>query len=174
MAEVISDQKYTLENSTKLTRPSLKLFLQPDTNAGATDIVSFNEKQARLRLHVPSATGAPDYSVTCCTPNAKYVSKGEVLKKINTLTVIDPISNFISPSGEVLLCTAKYGLPTFGNSRKEPQTTVPQLINSIRQHPDAINELKRLTSYDTNPNLKWSSQKVSDTVLKSRLGGFMI
>lgn len=169
MAEVISDQKYTIENSTHLTRPGLKLFMQPDTNSGETNVVSFNEKQNRLKLHVPSATGAPDFAVNCCT---SVSSKGEVLKKLNTLTVIDPISSFISPSGEVLLCTNKYGLATFGKARREPQTTVPQLINSIRQHPDAINELKRLSSNDTNPDLKWNSQKVSDTVLKSRLGGF--
>lgn len=169
MAEVISDQKYTIENSTHLTRPGLKLFMQPDTNSGETNVVSFNEKQNRLKLHVPSATGAPDFAVNCCT---SVSSKGEVLKKLNTLTVIDPISSFISPSGEVLLCTNKYGLATFGKARREPQTTVPQLINSIRQHPDAINELKRLSSNDTNPDLKWNSQKVSDTVLKSRLGGW--
>lgn len=166
MADVIADQKYTIENSNHLTRPGLKLFLQPDTNQGETNIVSFNEKQNHLKLHVPSATGAPSYAVNCCTNKLETVSKGEVLKKINTLRVMDPITGFISASGEVLLCTNKYGLPTFGNSRKEPHTTVPQNVNSIRTQNEAIDELKRQTPSDTNPELRWNSQKVKDYDLK--------
>jgi hypothetical protein len=124
---------------------------------------------------VPGATGAPNYSVTCCTAKQEEspvpLTKGQALKKISTLRVMDPITSFISPSGEVLLCTHKYGLGTFGKAKKEPQTMVPQLINSIRSREEAINELKRLSPSDTNPTLNWNSQKISDTVLKSRLGG---
>lgn len=173
MAGVIAEQKYVIENSNNLTRPNLSLFLQPDTNSGETSVVAYQDKQNHLKLHVPGPTGPPNYSVQCCTAKQEQMaSKAQVLKKISTLRVMDPITSFISPSGEVLLCTNKYGLGTFGKAKKEPQTMVPQLINSIRTREEAIDELKRLSPSDTNPTLNWNSQKISDTVLKSRLGGW--
>ena len=172
MASVVAEQKYVIENSNNLTRPNLSLFLQPDTNSGETSIVAYQDKQNHLKLHVPSATGAPDYNVTCCTVKQEQAAtKAQVLKKLNTLRVMDPITSFISASGEVLLCTNRYGLASFGKTKKEPQTTVPQLVNSIRNRDEAIDEIKRLSSNDPNPTLNWNSQKISDTVLKSRLGG---
>ena len=50
--EGVSDQKYTTENSTYLTRPGLTAFLQPDTNTGPTDVTHFNNKVDFLKQHV--------------------------------------------------------------------------------------------------------------------------
>ena len=142
IAEGVSEQKYTTENSTYLTRPSLKDFLAPDTNAGNTDVTSFNDRVAYLKQHVPTATGSPSYDVNCCDNNTTNGTLTTSLKKRNDLRIIDPITGFISVCGEVLTNSPKYGLSTFGKARIEPQTTVPQTIHSIRPQAEAVNELK--------------------------------
>ena len=145
MAQVISDQKYTLPNSVKLTRPDLRTFFRPDTNCGPTSITQFKETQAHRQLNVPSCTGAPDYTVTCCDAN-NVVNEGQLpitSAKHKEYKILDPLNGFISCAGEVLLNTGKYGtVPSLGNARKEPQTTIPQQIHSIRTRDEAIDELK--------------------------------
>lgn len=167
--EGVSDQKYTTENSTYLTRPGLKAFLQPDTNTGATDVTQFEDKVDHLKQHVPTATGAPSYETKCCDiqlENAVPLSTN--VKRAHMLTIMDPITGFVSPAGEVFCKSNKLTLGTFGKARIEPQTTIPQNVFSNRNQSEAINELKR----DPTQELLFNTQKVSDTVLKSRLGGW--
>lgn len=168
-AEGVSDQKYTIENSTYMTRPGLKAFLQPDTNTGPTDVTHFNEKTDYLKQHVPTATGTPNYEQTCCevkTDTAVPISTNP--KKLHNLTVMDPITGLVSAAGEVFCNSGQYTIPTFGKKRLEPQCTLPQNVESLRTHPAAINELRR----DSTKELLFNTQAVSDTVLKSRLGGW--
>lgn len=142
-AEGVSDQQYTTENSTYLTRPGLKAFLQPDTNTGANDVTHFNDKVDFLKQHVPTATGQPSYETTCCDEKTETsVPLHTNVKKLHNLTVMDPITGFISPAGEVFCNSNKYGLPTFGKAKLEPQNLIPQNTNSIRIQSQAINELK--------------------------------
>ncbi len=142
-AEGVSNQKYTTENSTYLTRPGLKAFLQPDTNAGNTDVTSFNEKVNFLKQHVPTATGQPNYDIVCCDDKLENgVPLALNPKKRNDIRIVDPITGFVSVCGEVISNTGRNGLGSFGKARVEPQTTIPKNIHSIRQQNEAINELK--------------------------------
>lgn len=174
MAQVVSDQKYTLPSSIKLTRPDLKAFLRPDTNAGETDITQFKEQLRSRQLHIPNSTGPPDYKVTCCDNN-NVVNSGQLpitSKKHKEYKILDPLTGFVSCAGEVLINSGSYGtIPSMGNSKIEPQTTVPQNIHSIRNRKEAIPEIQREREGDAEPDLKWNSQKVPDVVLRSRLGG---
>ena len=142
MAQVVSPQQYTLENSTLLTRPDLKTFLRPDTNSGSTDVTHYKDTINYGRLHVPTATGPLNYNVNCCDTKSRTPGAPNSGKKRIELRIVDPITSFISPAGEVFVNSNKYGLPTFGKSRIEPQTTVPQELHSIRSREEAINELK--------------------------------
>ena len=142
-AEGVSHQKYTTENSTYLTRPGLKAFLQPDTNTGATDVTHFNDKVDFLKQHVPTATGQPSYDTTCCDERVEAsIPLQTNVKKLHNLTVMDPITGFISPAGEVFTNSNKYGLKTFGKAKIEPQNMIPHNMNSMRTQSQAINELK--------------------------------
>ena len=143
MAQVVSPFNYTIENSTSLTRPNLKTFLQPDTNSGSTDVTQFNENVNYAKLHIPTATGPLNYDVNCC--DSKFhntISMPHAAKKRIELRIVDPITSFISPCGEVLINSQKYGLSTFGKARIEPQTTIPQNLHSIRIQKEAIDEIK--------------------------------
>lgn len=175
MTQVVSNKPYTLESSIQLTRPDFKSYLQPDTNVGQTDITTYNELKRIGDFHIPSTTGALDYQVKCCDSNARfnlnyYVPANIVRNK--GAHIYDPLSNFISPAGEILLNTGRH-IPSLGKSRKEPQTTVPQNINSIRTNPNAIDEIKRTKEGDhSSPELNWNAKKVTDVVQRSRLGGW--
>lgn len=167
--EGVSDQKYTTENSTYLTRPGLTAFLQPDTNTGPTDVTHFNNKVDFLKQHVPNHTGQPSYESNCCDSKDAQAQPLETNnKKLHNLTVMDPITGFVSPAGEVFCNSGKYTLSSFGKARIEPQTSIPHNNNLLRPQSEAINELKR----DSTKELLFDTQKVSDTVLKSRLGGW--
>jgi hypothetical protein len=141
-AEGVSDQKYTTENSTHMTRPGLKTFLQPDTNSGPTDVTHFNEKTDYLKQHVPTATGTPAYDNSCCDAKADAAPLSSNPKKLHSLTLMDPITGMVSAAGEVFCNSGQYTLPTFGKRRTEPQCIVPQNVESLRSHPAAIAELR--------------------------------
>ncbi len=143
MAEVVAERNYILENSNELSRPSLKAFLEPDTNVGHTDVTSFVEKQIHQKLHVPNSTGPLNYDVNCCDNKLlQNLNAKNSIKKRNDLRVMDPITSFISVSGEVLLNSTKYGMTSFGKARIEPHTTLPQNKHSIRTREEAIDEIK--------------------------------
>ncbi len=143
-AEGFSDQKYTTENSTYMSRPALRAFLQPDTNSGPTDVVHYTDKTNFLKQHVPTATGQPDFETKCCDNQAvSAVPIGTNQKKVHNMTIMDPITGMISAAGDVYCSSSKkYGLSSFGKARVEPQTTLPQNVNSQRNQDQAINELK--------------------------------
>ena len=143
-AEGFSNQKYTTENSTYLSRPGLRAFLQPDTNSGHTDVVHYNDKTNFLKQHVPTATGLPNFETKCCDNQAESsVPIGTNFKKLHHMTIMDPITGMISAAGEAYCASSKkYGLASFGKARVEPQTTIPQNVNSQRAQDQAINELK--------------------------------
>ncbi len=143
-AEGFSNQKFTTENSTYMSRPGLRAFLQPDTNTGPTDVIHFQNKTNFMKQHVPTATGQPNFEPKFGnTQTDSNVPIATNLKKLHNMTIMDPITGMISAAGEVY-CTSskKYGLASFGKARVEPQTTVPQNVSSQRNHDQAINELK--------------------------------
>lgn len=167
-AEGVSGEKFTIENSTFLTRPGLKAFLQPDTNSGESDVTAFKEKVEFLKQHVPTHTGVPSYEQNCCDGPEINGPLSSNVKKQHNLTIMDPITGFVSPAGEVFCNSGNYTLSTFGKRKIEPQNSLPINVNSLRTHSQAINELKRESTQD----LLFNTQKISDTVLKSRLGGW--
>lgn len=92
---------------------------------------------------MPTATGMLNYETKCCDNQIESaVPLATNNKKLHNMTIMDPITGMISPAGEVYCNTNKYGLPTFGKARVEPQTTIPQNVNSLRPINQAINELK--------------------------------
>ena len=127
-----------------MSRPGLKAFLQPDTNSGPNDVIHFNEKIDKLKQHIPTATGQPSFEAKCCENQKEFaVPISTNNKKLHNMTVMDPITGLISAAGEVYCASStKYGLPTFGKARIEPQTMMPQNVNSLRNQSQAINELK--------------------------------
>jgi hypothetical protein len=142
MAQVVSNQTYTLESSTQLTRPHFRTFLQPDTNVGQTNATEYKEKTHIDQLNVPNVTGAPSYAVDCCEHKKPGHNLTLSAKKKGDNKIVDPITGFISTAGEVLLNTGKFGMPSFGKARVEPHTTIPQHVHSVRVNPEAIDELK--------------------------------
>ncbi len=142
MAQVVSSRHLVLENSMHKSRPHLNTYLRPDTNVGETDVTDYVEKKHHQELHIPNATGSPDYTITCDSNFVVDSSVPQFAKKRTDLRIIDPITGFVSAGGEVLLNNQRYCLPTFGKERIEPQTTRPQTVNSIRQQKEAIIELK--------------------------------
>ena len=150
MAEVIAPHPYPLESSIQLSRPNFSTFLQPDTNAGGTNVYQNNDREEYRRLHVPTATGPPDFKMTCCTESdgedlsAKAAENFEFLnaRKPYEMGIVDPVSGFLSPAGEVLLNTGKTIMQTMGKQNKEPQTIIPKYVHSVRGYPEAIDEIK--------------------------------
>jgi hypothetical protein len=171
MAQVF-EHPYILESSTQLSRPDMKTFFQSDIATGGTDIDKEVKKREHSLLHVPKRTGPKDYQLQCCDPDMGPLYEKPPSLKPNVATLIDPISGFLSPSGEVLLETGKMRLDTMGKSRIEPQTTIPQNINSIRDNDLAIDEIKRGSYGKDDPRLYWNSKKVLDGALRARLGGW--
>lgn len=189
MAQVVANAPYTLESSTNLSRPDFKTFLEPDTNVGETNITQFKNNKSFNELHIPNATGPLDYRVTCCEDNvAIRAPMPTVTKKRTEFRILDPCSGFISPAGEVYLKREKTHLGTFGKSKIEPQTSIPQNFHSIRTRHEAIDELKseffcqifillniyclrRKSEGQGEPELNWNASKISDIVIRSRLGG---
>lgn len=144
MTQVVSEQAFTLESSIDLTRPDAKLFTQPDTNAGRTDMSEYALYRSKTQLNLPSTTGARDYRAACCDErfSRDVVSKSAFpLKKRIDLNLMDPITGLLSPAGESFL-KVRQRMQSFGKSRLEPQIIVPQNVNSIRTNPEAIDELK--------------------------------
>lgn len=146
MTQVVSELPYTLESSMNLTRPDAKLFVRPDTNEGETEISQCALYRSRTQLNLPKSNGPPDYAVECCNDKfAKNVVTRSALLARGTnkfdLNVIDPITGFLSSSGESLL-NVRERMTSFGKVRLEPQNLIPQNINSIRIQPCAIDELK--------------------------------
>ncbi len=142
MAQVVANYPLTLENSTNMTRPHLNTFMRPDTNVGETDVTEYVNKKHHQELHIPNVTGAPDYTITCDGHYMNDSTAPKFSKKRTDLRVMDPITSFVSVGGEVLLNNQRFGLPTFGKARIEPQTTRPQTINSIRTKSEAIAEIR--------------------------------
>lgn len=143
MTQVVSNQQFTPESSTNLTRPHFNAFLSPDTNIGDTNITEYKKMQDYNHLHIPARTTSPEYDVDCCDEKFNNTEAMPIsVKKRTDLRIIDPITGFISPAGEVLTHKTKHGLPTFGKSRIEPQTTIPSNTHSIRTNKEAIDELK--------------------------------
>jgi len=138
MAQIVSELPLTLESSMSLTRPDAKLFNQPDSNVGETDIAQYNYQRSRTQLNFPTASGPKNYHVTCCENNLTSFAKS---KKRIEMNVIDPITGFLSPAGESLL-RVQNKMSSFGKARLEPQCLVPEKSNSIRSQPEAIEELK--------------------------------
>ncbi|CAF0704702.1 unnamed protein product [Brachionus calyciflorus] len=173
MAQVVAEAPYTIENSTHLSRPDFKTFLHPDTNVGETDVTEFTDEKKFRELHIPNSTGPLNYDVTCCDNNLAVKAPMPITTKKRTeFRILDPCSGFISPAGEFYLRSEKTHLGTFGKSRVEPQTTIPQTIHSVRTRQEAIDELKRAREGEGEPILNWSDNKISDTVLRARLGGW--
>jgi hypothetical protein len=145
MAQVVANYPLTLENSTNMSRPHLNTFMRPDTNVGETDITEYVNKKRHQELHIPNVTGSPDYTITC---DGNYLSDStspQFSKKRTDLRVMDPITSFVSVGGEVLLKNQRYGLPSFGKARIEPQTTRPQTNSSIRTKSEAIAEIRYMS-----------------------------
>jgi hypothetical protein len=149
MSQVVAPYPYALESSIQITRPDFKTFLQPDTNAGGTNVFQNNDKEEYRRLHVPTATGPPDFAITCCQEDIRQHSftENEALNILNArkpyeMGIVDPVSGFLSPAGEVLLNTGKTIMRTMGKKIKEPQTIIPKNVNSIRDYNEAIDEIK--------------------------------
>jgi membrane-associated protease RseP (regulator of RpoE activity) len=67
MSEVVAPYPYAPDSSIQISRPNFSSFLQPDTNAGGTNVYQNNDREEYRRLHVPTATGPPDFKMTCCT-----------------------------------------------------------------------------------------------------------
>jgi hypothetical protein len=144
MAQIVSEQPLTLENSVGLTRPDAKLFTQPDTNSGRTDISQYSFSRSQTQLNLPTSSGPTNYKVSCCDRNVNsrgHAKSAFPSKKKIEMSVLDPITGFLSPAGENLL-RVQHRMPSFGNSRLVPQNIVPQSINSIRTQPESIDELK--------------------------------
>jgi len=141
MAQVVSNQAYTLESSAQLTRPHFRTFLQPDTNVGHTDATEYKEKTHIDQLNVPNVTGAPSYAVDCCDHKKPALNLTLSAKKKGDNKIVDPITGFISTAGEVYLNSNKF-MSSFGKARVGPHTTIPQHVHSVRVNPEAIDELK--------------------------------
>lgn len=173
MTQVVQYNTLQLENSMFRDRPHLNAFMRPDPNVGETDMTEYIQKKHHQELHIPNATGAPDYTITCdINDYPTDPSVPQFAKKRTDLRIIDPITGFVSAAGEVLLNNQKFQLPTFGKARIEPQTSIPNSIHSIRSGSQAIDEIKRIQEGSTDPQLKFDTHKVLDIVLKSRLGGW--
>lgn len=180
MSEVVAPYPYAPESSIQISRPHFSAFLQPDTNAGGTNVYQNNDREEYRRLHVPTATGPPDFKMTCCTENdgenlsVEAAEKFEFLnaRKPYEMGIVDPVSGFLSPAGEVLLNTGKTIIQTMGKQKKEPHTTIPRNVNSIRDYQEAIDEIKREAFGKTDPVLYWNSRKVPDAIIRARLGGW--
>lgn len=142
MAQVVAQNPYTLENSTQLTRPDFQAFLQPDTNAGGTSMTQYVERERERKLHIPNNTGAPNFSINTYVPSHQNVSEPVFKAKPNDINMLDTISSFISPAGEFLSQSGKIHIKSFGKSKIEPQTIIPQNIHSIRGQPEAIDEIR--------------------------------
>ena len=142
MAQVVSQHHFTLESSSQLTRPDLKTFFQPDTNAGGTSMHQYKEAQRIRQLHIPTATGAPNFTTKCCEKDENAVAHIKSAKKQVDLETLDTISGFVSAAGEMINNNSKICMQSFGKARVEPQTTIPQTVNSIRARPEAIQEIR--------------------------------
>lgn len=155
MAQVVSELPYTLESSTHLTRPDVKLFLQPDSNAGETDITQYNYRRSRTHLNIPMSCAPTNYNVTCCDANfsSNQHLKSLGSKKRTEVQLVDPITGFLSAAGESMLRTGvRANMSSFGNSRLEPQNLIPHNADSIRTQPEAIDELKYEIDYRFDMN----------------------
>lgn len=149
MAQVVSELPLTLENSTTLTRPDARLFTTMNSNTGETSITQYTLERSRTQMNFPSTGGPRDYRVSCCENNsnnnpARYFAAKSASHAKNRrieLNLIDPITGFLSPAGESLV-RIQTRMPSFGKSRVEPQCVVPQLADTIRTQPEAIDELK--------------------------------
>ena len=150
MAEVVAQYPYAPESSIQISRPNFSTFLQPDTNAGGTNVYQNNDREEYRRLHVPTATGPPDFKMTCCSENdgenlsVEAAEKFEFLnaRKPYEMGIVDPVSGFLSPAGEVLLNTGKTIIQTMGKQKIEPQTIIPRNVNSVRDYQEAIDEIR--------------------------------
>jgi hypothetical protein len=146
MTQVVSDQTHTLTNSLKLTRPHTCAFFRPDTNIGQTDITAAKNKKFLHSLHVPTLTGAPDYTIECCDSNESNVDHSftPTNKKKVDIKILDPLTGFISSAGEVLINNRQNNgqMISMGKSKKEPQQLSPENNHSIRIQPESIDELK--------------------------------
>jgi len=172
MAQVVSQHHFTLESSSQLTRPDLKTFFQPDTNTGGTSMHQYKEAQRIRQLHIPTATGSPNFTTKCCEKDENSVSHIKSVKKQVDLETLDTISGFVSAAGEMINNNSKIYMQSFGKARIEPQTTIPQTINSIRARTEAIQEIRREVTGLEDPHLKWNSRKVPDAIIRARLGGW--
>lgn len=144
MTQVVAQNPYTLESSIQLTRPDLKTFFQPDTNAGGTNIHQFVENERLRKLHIPSAAGPADFARVTSNTNEVPIEGTELLaaRKPYELALVDPLNGFLSPAGEVLLNTGRTRMRTMGKQKKEPQNVVPSESHSIRDYSEAIDEIK--------------------------------
>ena len=88
--------------------------------------------------------------MTCCANDSEVPMNTAVAEKLEFLNarkpyemgIVDPVSGFLSPAGEVLLNTGKTIMKSMGKQIKEPQTIIPKNINSIRDNPEAIDEIR--------------------------------
>ena len=142
MAQVVSNQRYTVESSTQLTRPEVSTLLRSDANTDQTFITDYDNSRRVKQIHLPHS-GPQDYTITCCDNNeVKNSPMPTVVKKRHEDKILDPITSFISPSGEFYVQSNKVNISSFGKVKVDPQTSIPQSINSIRQYREAIDELK--------------------------------
>jgi hypothetical protein len=170
----VFEHPYTLIKSIHSSKTDLNTFSQSNTPviSDGTDTEIKTKNKAYNRINVPKRTGPKNYELQCCEPEKRKLHEKPSSLKPNVVTLIDPVSGFLSCTGEILLETGKMHIENMGKTRKEPHTTIPQNINSIRDNEAAIDEIKRGFDGKEGPRLKWNSRKVPDRALRARLGGW--
>ena len=190
MSQVVATKARTIEDSVELTRPHLNTFMAPDTNVGPTVHTEYMADRRAAEMRIPNAIGAPSYQVTCCDEKLAALNESPLRPpakaKRNDVPILDPMSGFVSVSGDVLLARKasdldgqshqSHHMPFMGKAKKEPHTTRPQHVHSVRsERAEAIDELRRTregVADFTQPTLGWNTKMVSDGMLRSRLGGW--
>ena len=143
MTQVFSNRPYTVESSMNLSRPDHKTLQKSDANTEKTFITEYDDARRISQLRLPNSTGPRDYTIRCSDDNvATNAPIPSIVKKRHEDKILDPITGFISPSGEFYLQSNKTTLPSFGKAKLDPHNVVPQHIHSIRNYQEAIDELK--------------------------------
>jgi hypothetical protein len=139
MTQIIASKPFCLENSTQLTRTGSEAFYHLDGSDGPSIV----DKHQAKRLYRLQQTPTQKTHLHIDNSDVSYETQGYfeniVRKQVNESAAL-PVNSVYHPATDKSNSSMKRF--AFGKARLDPQHTVPNQINTIRDHPTAITILR--------------------------------